>query len=69
MIATPLAVRDATNKLVIRLMMLNTGFGRQAIARVWGRFLHWLPMKNSMLVFTVAYWLGDRLLLYVRPFS
>ena len=48
-------VRLATNRLVTRLMMLNTGFGSLAIAAVCGMFRHWFPAKKSRFVFTSRY--------------
>ena len=46
------------NRLAMRLMMLKVGLGSSRMAGVSGRFSHWLPLKNSVLVSTSAYWLG-----------
>ena len=57
------------NRLATRLRILNVGFGSRDIAGVCGRFCHWLPMKNSVLVRTTLYWFGTRELLYALPRS
>ena len=49
--------------------LVKTLFGSRDIAGVCGRFCHWLPMKNSVLVRTTLYWFGTRELLYALPRS